>query len=60
ELFHGVWKVLLDEESVEAYKNDIVVRCYDGVWLASLPTYPHLHSRLSREVWPCYSTHQQK
>ncbi|KIO07303.1 hypothetical protein M404DRAFT_136171 [Pisolithus tinctorius Marx 270] len=31
ELFHGVWKVLLDEEFVEAYKDGIVIRCYDGV-----------------------------
>ncbi|KIO00575.1 hypothetical protein M404DRAFT_152488 [Pisolithus tinctorius Marx 270] len=31
ELFHGVWRVLLDEEFVEANKDGIVIRCYDGV-----------------------------
>ncbi|KIM61037.1 hypothetical protein SCLCIDRAFT_26188 [Scleroderma citrinum Foug A] len=30
ELFHGVWKVLLDKEFIEAYRNGIVIKCYDG------------------------------
>ncbi|KIJ58627.1 hypothetical protein HYDPIDRAFT_49315, partial [Hydnomerulius pinastri MD-312] len=31
ELFHGVWKVLMDDEFIDAYRNGIVVKCYDGV-----------------------------
>ncbi|KIK17418.1 hypothetical protein PISMIDRAFT_111442, partial [Pisolithus microcarpus 441] len=31
ELIHAVWKILLDEDSVNAHKNGIVVKCYDGV-----------------------------
>ncbi|KIN98947.1 hypothetical protein M404DRAFT_156535 [Pisolithus tinctorius Marx 270] len=31
ELFHAVWKVLLDEEFVEAYRDGFIVKCYDGV-----------------------------
>jgi Plavaka transposase len=31
ELFHGVWRILLDDNFIEAYKNGIVIKCYDGV-----------------------------
>ncbi|KIK11741.1 hypothetical protein PISMIDRAFT_122141 [Pisolithus microcarpus 441] len=31
ELFHAVWKTLLDGEFVEVYGNGIVIRCHDGV-----------------------------
>jgi hypothetical protein len=31
ELFHGVWRILLDEEFIHAYKNGIVIKCHDGV-----------------------------
>ena len=31
ELMHTVWRVLLNEEFVEAYKNGIIVKCFDGV-----------------------------
>jgi len=31
ELFHAVWKILLDDEFVEAYNNGIVIKCHDGV-----------------------------
>ena len=30
ELIHGVWKVLLDNKFLDAYRNGIVVRCFDG------------------------------
>ncbi|KIM59155.1 hypothetical protein SCLCIDRAFT_27457 [Scleroderma citrinum Foug A] len=29
ELFHAVWNILLDEDFLEAYKNGIVVKCFD-------------------------------
>ena len=28
---HAIWRILLDKDFVEAYKNGIVVRCFDGV-----------------------------
>ncbi|KAH7927896.1 hypothetical protein BV22DRAFT_1006163 [Leucogyrophana mollusca] len=31
ELFHALWKVLLDDDFIEAYRNGIVIRCYDGI-----------------------------
>ena len=31
ELFHAVWKKILDEEFIEAYRNGIVIKCHDGV-----------------------------
>ena len=30
ELIHEVWKVLLDNEFLDAYRNGIVVKCFDG------------------------------
>jgi hypothetical protein len=37
ELFHAVWNILLDEEFLEAYKNGIVVKCYDGKYRRIYP-----------------------
>lgn len=31
ELMHGVWKFLLDEDFIHAYKYGMVVKCIDGV-----------------------------
>ncbi|KAF8835227.1 hypothetical protein BDN67DRAFT_1015721 [Paxillus ammoniavirescens] len=31
ELFHALWSIILDDEFVEAYRNGIVVKCYDGI-----------------------------
>ncbi|KIK81965.1 hypothetical protein PAXRUDRAFT_47946, partial [Paxillus rubicundulus Ve08.2h10] len=31
ELFHALWSILLDDEFVEAYRDGIVVQCYDGI-----------------------------
>lgn len=31
ELMHAIWRILLDDAFVEAYKNGIVVKCFDGV-----------------------------
>ena len=31
ELVHTIWRILLDEDFVEAYKNGTVVWCFDGV-----------------------------
>lgn len=31
ELMHAIWKILLDDEFVEAYKNGIVLRCHDSI-----------------------------
>lgn len=31
ELFHAVWRELLDAEFIEAYKHGLVIRCADGV-----------------------------
>ena len=28
---HAIWRILLDDAFVEAYKNGIVVKCFDGV-----------------------------
>lgn len=37
ELFHAIWKILLDEEFLDAYKNGIVVKCYDGKYRRVYP-----------------------
>lgn len=37
ELFHAIWRILLDEEFLEAYKNGIVVKCYDGKYRRVYP-----------------------
>ncbi|KIK72621.1 hypothetical protein PAXRUDRAFT_798128, partial [Paxillus rubicundulus Ve08.2h10] len=31
ELVHAIWTILLDDDFIEAYKNGIVIKCYDGV-----------------------------
>jgi len=31
ELVHAIWKILLNDDFVEAYKNSIVVYCFNGV-----------------------------
>ena len=37
ELFHAVWKIILDNEFVEAYKNGIVIKCHNGVLHRDFP-----------------------
>jgi len=37
ELFHAVWSVLLDDDFIEAYKNGIVVKCFDGIYRRVYP-----------------------
>ncbi|KIM62637.1 hypothetical protein SCLCIDRAFT_87742, partial [Scleroderma citrinum Foug A] len=39
ELIHGVWKILLDDEFLDAYHNGIVVKCYDGKFCR---VFPHI------------------
>ena len=39
ELMHAIWRILLDDAFVEAYKNGIVVKCFDGV---TRRVYPHI------------------
>ena len=31
ELIHAVWGILLDDDFIEAYRNGIVIRCFDSV-----------------------------
>ena len=31
ELMHGVWRILLDDDFLHAYKYGIVIKCHDGV-----------------------------
>ena len=31
ELAHAVWGILLDDDFIEAYRNGIVIKCFDGV-----------------------------
>ncbi|KIM52021.1 hypothetical protein SCLCIDRAFT_90843, partial [Scleroderma citrinum Foug A] len=42
ELFHTVWNILLDDNFIKAYKNGIVVKCFDGI-------YRCIYPRISRE-----------
>lgn len=30
ELFHAMWSTLLDDEFINAYRDGIVITCYDG------------------------------
>ncbi|KIM65578.1 hypothetical protein SCLCIDRAFT_22486 [Scleroderma citrinum Foug A] len=39
ELFHAVWNILLDKDFIEAYKNGIVVKCFNG-------KYRHVYPRI--------------
>jgi hypothetical protein len=31
ELFHGCWRIILDDEFIHAYRHGIVVECGDGI-----------------------------
>lgn len=31
ELLHQVWRLMLDEDFLDAYRHGIPLRCYDGV-----------------------------
>ena len=31
ELMHAIWRVLLDDEFVEAYRNGVLIKCADGI-----------------------------
>jgi hypothetical protein len=37
ELFQAVWKILLDDEFINAYRNEIVIKCYDGKYQRVFP-----------------------
>lgn len=37
ELFHGVWRILLNDEFINAYTNGIVIKCHDGVYRRIFP-----------------------
>ncbi|KAJ7704598.1 hypothetical protein B0H17DRAFT_921234 [Mycena rosella] len=37
ELMHQVWKLMLDDEFIEAYQHGIVIQCLDGVWRRVYP-----------------------
>lgn len=37
ELFHAIWNLLLDDEFVEAYRNGIIIKCYDGKYRRVFP-----------------------
>ena len=37
ELFHAMWKVLLDDDFIDAYRNGIVIKCYDGKYRRVYP-----------------------
>ncbi|KAJ7146778.1 hypothetical protein C8R44DRAFT_18711 [Mycena epipterygia] len=37
ELMHQVWKLMLDDEFIEAYEHGIVIHCIDGVWRRVYP-----------------------
>ncbi|KAH7920816.1 hypothetical protein BV22DRAFT_1020578, partial [Leucogyrophana mollusca] len=39
ELFHAIWKLLLDEDFMEAYRHGIVIRCGDGVIRRVFPRF---------------------
>jgi hypothetical protein len=41
ELFHAQWKILLDDEFLEAWKHGIVILCGDGV---KRRVYPRIFS----------------
>jgi len=43
ELLHAVWQILLDDDFIEAYKNGIVIKCYDGGCPACIPS--HFYTR---------------
>ncbi|EGN93613.1 hypothetical protein SERLA73DRAFT_63876 [Serpula lacrymans var. lacrymans S7.3] len=39
ELMHEVWRILLDEEFLHAYKHGIVIRCFDGIIRRVFPRF---------------------
>ncbi|KIY66228.1 hypothetical protein CYLTODRAFT_355360 [Cylindrobasidium torrendii FP15055 ss-10] len=41
ELFHAVWKILLDDDFIHAYRHGIVIKCRDGI---TRRIYPRIFS----------------
>lgn len=41
ELFHGVWRIILDDDFLHAYKYGIIIKCYDGT---TRRVYPRIFS----------------
>jgi len=39
ELIHAQWKILLDDDFIEAWKHGIVVHCPDGIWRRFYPRF---------------------
>ncbi|KIJ11125.1 hypothetical protein PAXINDRAFT_52664, partial [Paxillus involutus ATCC 200175] len=39
ELIHAIWKLLLNEEFVEAYRKGILIRCADGITRRIFPRF---------------------
>ncbi|KAF9237036.1 hypothetical protein BU15DRAFT_76410 [Melanogaster broomeanus] len=31
ELIHAIWRILLDDDFINAYKDGMVIKCYDGI-----------------------------
>ena len=37
ELLHAIWKLLLDDEFMQAYEHGIVIKCPDGIYRRFYP-----------------------
>lgn len=37
ELMHAIWKLMLDDEFMDAYEHGIVIHCLDGIWRRIYP-----------------------
>jgi Plavaka transposase len=52
ELLHAQWKVLLDDDFLEAYKHGVIIKCCDGITrrfylriLAYMADYPEKYGK---------------
>ncbi|KAG2055970.1 hypothetical protein BDR06DRAFT_842118, partial [Suillus hirtellus] len=37
EMFHAIWRILIDDDFLDAYRNGIVIKCHDGVYHQVFP-----------------------
>jgi Plavaka transposase len=36
-MFHAIWRILIDDDFLDAYRNGIVIKCHDGVYRRVFP-----------------------
>ncbi|KAK0439080.1 uncharacterized protein EV420DRAFT_1735640 [Desarmillaria tabescens] len=60
ELMQGIWRLLLDEQFMDAYRNGIVIRCADGVERRVYPRFFTYSADYPEKVLLCSIKHLGK